>query len=59
MTALVDAGLVVDDLREFPWASFEQFPGQMRRRDDGHWEIPGEDFPLTFSLRAHGPTAEG
>jgi SAM-dependent methyltransferase len=55
VTALVDAGLVIDELREYPYADFEQFPGGMREREDGNWEIPGEDYPLTFSLRAHKP----
>jgi hypothetical protein len=27
----------------------------MRQRDDGFWEIPGEDYPLTFSIRATKP----
>jgi SAM-dependent methyltransferase len=55
VTALVDAGLVVDELREYPVACFEQFPGKMRERPDGLWEVPGEDYPLTFSLSAHKP----
>ncbi|MFW5919747.1 MAG: class I SAM-dependent methyltransferase [Halanaeroarchaeum sp.] len=55
VTALVDAGLVIDELREYPYACFEQFPGQMREREDGNWVIPGEDYPLTFSIRAHKP----
>lgn len=55
VTALVDAGLVIDELREHPFACFEQFPGRMAQRDDGHWEIPDEDYPLTFSLRARLP----
>lgn len=56
VTALVDAGLRVETLREYPFACFEQFPGYMRRRDDGFWEIPGEDYPLTFSIQATKPT---
>ncbi|WP_458186826.1 class I SAM-dependent methyltransferase [Haladaptatus sp. NG-WS-4] len=56
VTALVDAGLTVDELREHPFASFEQFPDLMEERADGHWEIPDEDYPLTFSVRAHKPT---
>ncbi len=56
VTALVDAGVVVDELREHPFSSFEQFPRRMRERPDGHWEIPDEDYPLTFSLKAHKPS---
>jgi 2-polyprenyl-3-methyl-5-hydroxy-6-metoxy-1,4-benzoquinol methylase len=55
VTALVDAGLTVNELREHPFVSFEQFPGRIRKRADGHWEIPDEDYPLTFSARAHKP----
>lgn len=60
VTALVDAGLVIDELREHPFATFEQFPGHMRELEgeEGHWEILGEDYPLTFSLRAHRLEAE-
>lgn len=57
VTALIDAGLRIESLEEHPFACFEQFPGRMRLRDDGFWEIPGEDYPLTFSLRARKPTA--
>lgn len=55
VTALIDAGLRIDSLREYPLACFEQSPGRMRRRDDGFWEFPGEDYPLTFSLLATKP----
>ena len=55
VTALLDAGLELEYLREHPFACFEQFPGHMRRREDGFWELPGEDYPLTFSLRATKP----
>lgn len=55
VTALVDAGLRLEYLCEHPFASFEQSPGLMRRRDDGFWEFPGADYPLTFSLRATKP----
>lgn len=55
VTALVDAGLTVAELREYPVAEFEQFPGRMRRRDDDLWAVPGEDYPLTFSVRARRP----
>jgi SAM-dependent methyltransferase len=56
VTALIDAGLRIESLGEHPFACFEQFRGQMRQRDDGFWEIPGEDYPLTFSVRATNPT---
>ena len=55
VTALVDAGLRLESLAEYPFACFEQFPGVMERRDDGFWVIPGEDYPLTFAVRATKP----
>ncbi|MFB6360747.1 MAG: class I SAM-dependent methyltransferase [Halobacteriales archaeon] len=55
VTSLIDAGLRLESLEEHPFACFEQFPGQMRQRDDGFWEIEGEDYPLTFSLSARKP----
>ncbi|MFC6835770.1 class I SAM-dependent methyltransferase [Halomarina ordinaria] len=55
VTALVDAGLDVEFVREHPFACFEQFPG-MEHDEDGYWWLPEapEDVPLTFSLRARG-----
>ena len=54
MTALIDAGVVVEYLHEHPVACFEQFAG-MAERDDTSFELPGYAFPLTFSLGAHRP----
>lgn len=56
VTGLVDAGLLIEELREYPYAQFEQFPGKMREREDGNWEVPGEEYPLTFSIRASDPS---
>ena len=58
VTALADAGFRIDDLREHPVADFEQFPGTMRRWEDGKWVVPGEDYPVTFSLGAHVPAED-
>jgi SAM-dependent methyltransferase len=55
VTALADAGLVLDNLREFPWISYQALP-QMQRDDSGNWRLPGDRLPLSFSLLAHRPT---
>ncbi|MFD1515587.1 class I SAM-dependent methyltransferase [Halomarina rubra] len=54
VTALVDAGLVVEFLHEHEFACFEQVAG-MEERDDGFWELPGASLPFLFSLKAHAP----
>ena len=57
VTALLDAGLDLEFLREHPWASFEQFPESgMTKDDEGRW-WPDVDveIPLTFSLKATRP----
>lgn len=58
VTALVDAGLDLEFLHEFPFGSWQRFPF-MERGDDGWWRLFSVpwDLPLTFSLRARkGPT---
>ena len=58
VTALIEAGLVVEFLHEFPESCFQRFPG-MTKGDDDWWHMPvGEDrLPLTFSIRARRPIA--
>ncbi len=53
VTSLLQAGLRLEFLHEFPFASWRRFPG-MERDDAGRWWLQGvkEDLPLTFSLRA-------
>lgn len=53
---LLDAGLRLDFLHEFPVAAWRRFPF-MTRHEDGWWRL-GPDFPalpLTFTLRASKP----
>ena len=49
--AVVDAGLVIESLREFPVCSWQRFSA-MSKDEDGWWRIAGDPFPLTFSLKA-------
>ncbi len=57
VTALIDAGLRIESLREFPWLAWQL--DFLVQDDDSAWrlppEIPGE-LPLSFSLLAIKPT---
>ena len=56
VTALVDAGLVLEFVHEHPFTVFQQLPF-MTQGDDGWWRLPADQppFPLLFSLRASRP----
>jgi SAM-dependent methyltransferase len=52
MNALIDAGLRLEFLHEFPFAMRAKFPG-MTKGDDGVWRFTDRPaFPLLFSLQA-------
>jgi SAM-dependent methyltransferase len=56
VTALVDAGLVVQSLREYPFCEWKLDFAE--RGDDGRWRLPGEldgRLPLFFSILATKP----
>ncbi|MBN1956110.1 MAG: class I SAM-dependent methyltransferase [Anaerolineae bacterium] len=54
VSALVAAGLQIDFLHEFPYASYQMFP-LLEQDEDGWWWLPGQKslIPMTFSLQAH------
>jgi SAM-dependent methyltransferase len=54
VTALIDAGLRIDFLHEFPFCIFKFFQF-MQQDTDGKWRIPGDPIPLIFSIRARKP----
>jgi SAM-dependent methyltransferase len=56
VTALVNAGLVLEFLHEHDGTVYQQLPF-MHRGTDGWWRLPNDmpDVPLLFSLRAHRP----
>jgi hypothetical protein len=59
VTALAQAGLVVEFLHEFPFVDFRQLPF-MVQAEDRSWRLPpGMDgcLPLTFSIKATKPAA--
>jgi SAM-dependent methyltransferase len=51
MNSLIDAGLRIDYLHEFPFITYRQFPF-MEENLARHWRIKGDGIPLTFSLKA-------
>jgi SAM-dependent methyltransferase len=51
VTALVEAGLKIEFLHEFPVSCYRALP-YMKQDKDGWWRIEGDPFPLTFSIKA-------
>jgi SAM-dependent methyltransferase len=56
VTSLIEAGLQIEFLHEFPYAVYPMYPF-LEEDGEGHWYLPGkaQTLPLTFSLRAHKP----
>ena len=52
--ALVDAGLSIDFLHEFPTSAY-QWSSFTRKGQDGWWHIEGDKVPMLFSLKATKP----
>ena len=60
VTALIDAGLRIEALREYPFNLWRL--DFLERGADGRWRMPGEldgRLPLSFSLRATKPLPPG
>jgi SAM-dependent methyltransferase len=53
VTSLIEAGLRIESLREYPVAHWRMFPN-MEQGADGLWRLPGAmgEIPLMFSLKA-------
>ena len=51
VTALIEVGLKIEFLHEFPVSCYKALP-YMKQAKDGWWRIEGNPFPLTFSLKA-------
>lgn len=58
ITSIVQAGLRLEYLHEFPMASFQAFPF-LKQRDDGYWYYEDTDIqlPLMYSIRARKATS--
>ena len=55
VTALIDAGLHLEYLHEFPFAAWQKF-STMTKGDDGYYHLPDEGaLPLMFSVKATKP----
>jgi hypothetical protein len=52
MTALIQAGLSVEQFNEYPYSPYDA--GSMRQRKDGNWvwKNLGEKVPVLFSIKA-------
>lgn len=53
-SAVIDAGLQLEFLHEWPVAAYQAFE-PMKRGDDGYWHLPDDRWSLLFSLRAWRP----
>lgn len=53
VNALIEAGLTIEYLHEFPFSICKSFPF-LERGDDGLWRAPGREdsVPLLFSIKA-------
>jgi SAM-dependent methyltransferase len=55
VTALIDAGLQIEFLHEFPFCAWQRFP-DMTKGGDGYYHLPDEGaLPLLFSVKASKP----
>ncbi|HUZ76734.1 MAG TPA: class I SAM-dependent methyltransferase [Chloroflexota bacterium] len=54
INSLIQAGLVLDWLHEFPTTGWQRFAGMMASPPDG-WRLAGDPIPLSFSIRATKP----
>jgi len=56
VSAILDAGLQLEFLHEFPFAGYQCLPS-MQKDADGFWHLPGNDssVPFLFSIRARKP----
>lgn len=53
ISALAGAGLVIEFVHEFPYTSFNMFPGLMVQDEQGRWRMKDNDhLPLLFSIKA-------
>jgi SAM-dependent methyltransferase len=55
LTALVDAGLQIAQVREYPWCCYAHFPFMTRREDGTYAAPPSLNLPFLFGILAHKP----
>jgi SAM-dependent methyltransferase len=54
VSALIDAGLRIERLRELPFDTWPRFPS-MTVDEEGWWRLPGDPLPLLVACRAVKP----
>jgi SAM-dependent methyltransferase len=57
VSSLVDSGLEIEFLHEFPFAAWQRLPS-LQQGSDGYWRLPVADslkLPFLFSVRARKP----
>lgn len=54
VTELINVGLRIEFLHEFPYSMYDQFPGFMEKNKRGEWVLKNKklQIPLLFSLKA-------
>lgn len=54
VNALIEEGLTIEYIHEFPFTVYDQFPGHMKKDKNGHYILKNKDIqiPLLFSLKA-------
>lgn len=54
INSIIDAGLKIEFLHEFPFSMYEQYPGLMKKNKNGQWVFKNKkiELPLLFSLKA-------
>lgn len=54
VSSLINAGLTIQSLKEYPLLAYEKYPGYMDLSEDGWWRFKTKDIniPLLFSIRA-------
>ena len=55
VTALIDAGLTIQHLREYPYSVDEDQFKFMKKDEAGYWRLPGDPIPLMYSIKATKP----
>ena len=55
VTALIDAGLTIKHLREYPYSVDEDQFKFMKKDEAGYWRLPGDPIPLMYSIKATKP----
>lgn len=56
VSALLDAGLIIERLRELPVSAWQRFPS-MTIDSEGWWRLPGDPLPLLIACRAGKPAS--